>query len=400
MLLIINGGSSSIKFAIFNQSDPPEKIFSGHIDNIGKTSISLKTLKANNKLAETIQLTTTDYPSSIQYLLNWLGSNMDFNKITTIAHRIVHGMQHTAPAIITESLLTSLKQIIPYDPDHLPNEINLMEVFRQHHPDKIHIACFDTAFHQTMPRVARLLPIPRRFEKKGIVRYGFHGLSYQYLLLALEKIAGRDAARGRVVLAHLGNGASLAAVYQGQSMDTSMAFTPASGIPMSTRSGDIDPGVAWYMMKSENLSADQFNHLINHESGLLGMAATSGDMADLLVRESTDIRAEEAINQFCYEVRKKIGAYAAALGGIDTLVFSGGIGENAAIIRQRVCEQLGFLGIELDAQRNQENNRLISVDNGNVAVRVISTDEEWMMAQIVTAMTGHSTISSSEKKLL
>lgn len=389
MLLIINGGSSSIKFAIFKQSDPPEKTFSGQINNIGKTNISLKTLKANNEVAETIQLATTDYPSSIDYLVNWLGSNTDFNKITTIVHRIVHGMQHSAPTIINESLLASLKQIIPYDPDHLPNEINLMEVFQQHHPDKIHIACFDTAFHQTMPRVARLLPIPRRFEQKGIVRYGFHGLSYQYLMLALEKIAGRDTANGRVVLAHLGNGASLAAVHRGQSMDTSMAFTPASGIPMSTRSGDIDPGVAWYIMKSENLSADQFNHLINHESGLLGMAATSGDMADLLVRESTDIRAEEAINLFCYEVRKKIGAYAAALGGIDTLVFSGGIGENAAIIRQRVCKQLGFLGIDLDTQRNEQNNRLISVDNGKVAVRVISTDEEWMMAQIVIRMTGH-----------
>lgn len=387
MLLIINGGSSSIKFAIFKQTDQPEKVLSGQIDNIGKTGTSLKTLEANNKVAAAIPLdAVTNYSSSIHYLVKWLENHIDFNEITAIAHRVVHGMQHTAPAVITEALLASLKQIIPYDPDHLPSEINLMEVFRQHYPNKIHIACFDTAFHQTMPRVARLLPIPRRFENQGIVRYGFHGLSYQYLMLALEKIAGKESANGRVVLAHLGNGASLAAVHQGQSMDTSMSFTPAAGIPMSSRSGDIDPGVAWYIMKSEHLSADQFNHLINHESGLLGMSETSGDMTDLLIQESSDFRACEAISVFCYEVRKKIGAYSAALGGIDTLVFSGGIGENAPIIRQRVCEHLKFLGIELDNEHNQMNSSLISADNGKVAVRVIPTDEEWMLAQIVNGM--------------
>lgn len=390
MLLILNGGSSSIKFAIFTQTDQPEKILSGQINNIGRAGISFKATKTNNKVAETIPADTiSDYPSAILYLANWLESLTEAEKIVAIAYRIVHGMQHTAPAVITGSLLASLKQLIPYDPDHLPNEINLIEIFRQRHPDKIHIACFDTAFHQTIPRVARLLPIPRRFEKQGIVRYGFHGLSYQYLLLALEKAAGKDNANGRVVFAHLGNGASLAAVHQGQSMDTSMAFTPASGIPMSSRSGDIDPGVAWYIMKSENLSADQFNHLINHASGLLGIAETTGDMADLLVRESTDIRAREAIDLFCYEVRKKIGAYAAVLGGIDTLVFSGGIGENAPLIRQRICAHLNFLGIELDNKSNETNSSLISVDKGKIAVRVIPTDEEWMMAQIMSSMISH-----------
>jgi len=390
MLLILNGGSSSIKFAIFTQADQPEKILSGQINNIGETGISFKTQKADTKVAATIPLDNgSDYPSAIQSLADWLENQMDIEKITAIAYRIVHGMQHTAPAVITTSLLASLKQLIPYDPDHLPNEINLVEVFQQRHPDKIHIACFDTGFHQTIPRVARQLPIPRRFEKQGIMRYGFHGLSYQYLLLALEKAAGKDQANGRVVLAHLGNGASLAAVHHGQSRDTSMAFTPASGIPMSSRSGDIDPGVAWYIMQSENLSADQFNHLVNHESGLLGIAETTGDMADLLVRESTDIRAREAIDLFCYEVRKKIGAYAAVLGGIDTLVFSGGIGENAPIIRQRICEPLNFLGIELDNKSNQENSSLISVDKGRVAVRVIPTNEEWMMAQIMNSMIPH-----------
>ncbi|CAL1518868.1 acetate/propionate family kinase [Chitinophaga sp. MM2321] len=398
MLLVVNGGSSSIKFAIFKQTEQPEKVFSGQIDHIGKTTISFKTLKADSQLAETIQLdTANDYPSIINYLAKWLERQMDVEKITAIAHRIVHGMQHTAPTVITEALLASLKQIIPYDPDHLPNEINLIEVFQQYFPGTVQVACFDTAFHQTMPRVARLLPIPRRFESQGISRYGFHGLSYQYLIQALEKTAGKDVANGRVILAHLGNGASLAAVHHGQSMDTSMAFTPAAGIPMSSRSGDLDPGVAWYIMKSGNLSPDQFNQLINHESGLLGIAETSGDMADLLVRESTDFRAKEAVDLFCYEVKKKIGAYAAALGGIDTLIFSGGIGENAPGIRQRICENLDFLGIKLDARSNQENNKIISVDTGKVTIRIISTDEAWMMAQIVNKMIRDGIISLSGK---
>ncbi len=209
-----------------------------------------------------------------------------------------------------------------------------------------------------MPRVAKLLPIPRRFDKIGIQRYGFHGLSYAYLIEELIRVAGKKAGKGRVILAHLGNGASIAAVFKGKSIDTSMGFTPAGGLLMGTRPGDLDPGVAWYMMKSENLTPKQFNNLINHESGLLGISETSSDMRDLLAKESDDIRAAEAVALFCYQAKKWIGAFAAALGGLDTLVFAGGIGENCPDIRSRICEGLGFLGIGLDEKKTETTLRL------------------------------------------
>jgi acetate kinase len=277
--------------------------------------------------------------------------------------------------------LGELRRISPYDPDHLPGEILLIEAFRQRHPKLPQVACFDTAFHSTMPRVARLLPIPRRFDALGVQRYGFHGLSYAYLMDELARVANAKAAQGRVILAHLGSGASLAGVQGGKSSDTSMGFTPAAGLPMGTRPGDLDPGVAWYMMRSENLTPKQFNHIIHHESGLLGVSETSSDMRDLIERQASDVRAAEAVELFCYQTRKWIGAFAAVLGGLDTLVFAGGVGENSVEVRARVCRGLGFLGIEFDEARNAANAPLISTDASRVAVRVIRTDEELMIAQ-------------------
>jgi len=280
--------------------------------------------------------------------------------------------------------LDELHRINPYDTDHLPAEIELIESLLQRYPKLPQIACYDTTFHRTMPRVAKLLPIPRRFDKLGMQRYGFHGLSYAYLIEELARVAGEKAAQGRIIIAHLGNGASLAAVREGKSIDTSMGFTPAGGIMMGTRPGDLDPGVAWYMMKSENLTPKQFNKLINHESGLIGISETSSDMRDLLAKENDDVRAAEAVKLFCYQAKKWIGSFAAALGGLDTLVFAGGIGENCPVIRSRICEGLEFLGIELDEKRNIANAPIISKDIVGTSVRVIHTDEEWMIAKTVT----------------
>jgi acetate kinase len=239
-----------------------------------------------------------------------------------------------------------------------------------------------------MPRVATLLPIPRRFDAMGIRRYGFHGLSYAYLIEELARVAGMKAAQGRVILAHLGSGASLAAVWEGKSIDTSMGFTPAGGLTMGTRPGDLDPGVAWYMIRSENLTSNQFNNLINHESGLLGVSETSSDMQDLLARETDDVRAAEAVALFCYQAKKWIGAFAGVLGGLDTLVFAGGIGESCPVVRSRICEGLGFLGIELDEKRNGANESVISPDTSRISVRVIRTNEEWMIATMVCRVLG------------
>jgi acetate kinase len=291
-------------------------------------------------------------------------------------------MKHCEPERVTPKLLAELRRITPYDPDHLPREIGLIEAFRRRHSKLPQVACFDTAFHRTMPRVARLLPIPRRHAGKGVERYGFHGLSYTYLMEELGRV-DPAATKGRVILAHLGNGASLAAVHNGKSIDTSMGFTPTSGLVMSTRTGDLDPGLVYYLARAEGMTAAQFQHMVNHESGLLGVSGTSPDLRDLLARERNDVRAAEAIELFCYQVKKWIGAFAAALGGLDTLVFAAGIGENAPLIRKRICDGLGLLGIELDPKRNAKNAPLISRDVGRVKVRVIPTNEELMIARSV-----------------
>jgi len=270
----------------------------------------------------------------------------------------------------------------------LPEEILLTEAFHRRFPDLPQVACFDTAFHHELPRVSRLWPIPRPYESQGVRRYGFHGLSYAFLMGELARLAGPEAAQGRVILAHLGNGASLAAVRAGKPVDTSMGFTPTAGVPMSTRSGDLDPGLLWYLARTEKMSAKQFNEMVNFQSGLLGISETSSDMHDLLVSQANDIRAAEAVALFCYQVKKWIGAFAAALGGLDTLVFSGGIGENAPTVRTRVCDGLGFLGIELEEKRNVGNAGVISAPASRVAVRVICTDEEQMIARSVCRILG------------
>jgi len=302
---------------------------------------------------------------------------------------VVHGgPKYSEPALITKEMVEELRQLKPFDPEHLPEEIQLTEAFHRRFPDLPQVACFDTAFHHDLPRVAQLLPIPRRYEAQGVRRYGFHGLSYAFLMEELARLAGAEAAQGRVILAHLGNGASLAAVHHGKPVDTSMSFTPTAGVPMSTRSGDLDPGLFWYLERADGLDAKQFNEMVNFQSGLLGVSETSSDMRDLLAHEAGDVRASEAVALFCYQVKKWIGAFAAALGGLDTLVFAGGIGENAPTVRARICDGLEFLGIELVEKRNAANEGVISTAASQVAVRVMHTDEEQMIARSVCHLLG------------
>jgi acetate kinase len=383
-ILTINSGSSSIKFALYKKGDPFVRLLHGKVDRIGLsgTSLDFNNLIKNKK--GNIRIEVSNHKPVANFLIDWLEKQIVFSSIGGVGHRVVFGMKHTDPELITPKLLNELHRIIPYDSDHLPAEIELIEVFSQRYPNLKQVACFDTAFHSKMPRVAKLLPIPRRFDKIGIQRYGFHGLSYAYLIEELIREAGKKAGKGRVILAHLGNGASLAAVFKGKSIDTSMGFTPAGGLLMGTRPGDLDPGVAWYMMRSENLTLNQFNNLFNYESGLLGISETSSDMRDLLAKESDDIRASEAVELFCYQTKKWIGSFSAALGGLDTLVFAGGIGENCPVVRSRICEGLEFLGIGLDEKQNRKNAHIISKEKESVVVRVIHTDEEWMIAKTVS----------------
>jgi acetate kinase len=382
-ILTVNGGSSSIKFALYEAVNPLKRGLRGTVDRIGLSGTNLTFCDVDGKPPASRPLAAADHKSAANALLDWLETRPDFTLVKAIGHRVVHGMKHIAPEIVTPELLAELHRISPYDPDHLPREIELIEAFRQRHPKLPQLACFDTAFHQTMPRVAKLLPIPRRFDAKGIQHYGFHGLSYAFLMEELARLGDSAATKGRVILAHLGNGASLAAVRDGKSIDTSMGFTPTAGLVMSTRSGDLDPGLAPYLARTEQMTTQQFYDMVNHKSGLLGVSETSSDMRDLLAKEAADVRAAEAVALFCYQAKKWIGAYAAALGGLNTLVFAGGIGENAPLIRLRICEGLNFLGVELDESRNTETAPVISAQDSRVTVRVIRTDEDLMIARSV-----------------
>ena len=381
-VLAINGGSSSIRFALYEAGKTPRRRLDGKIDRIGSRGTNLVVHDQSIKPRAPLRLKAADHRTAAGFLVDWLEAQPCFASVQAVGHRVVHGMKHSAPERITPKLLAELRRITPYDPDHLPREIELIETFRERHPKLAQVACFDTAFHRTMPRVARLLPIPRRYAAKGVERYGFHGLSYAYLMEELGRL-DPVAASGRVILAHLGNGASLAAVHRGKSVDTSMGFTPAAGLVMSTRSGDLDPGLLSFLARRERMTPPQFDRMVNHESGLLGVSGTSSDMRDLCARETTDVRAAEAVTLFCYQVRKWIGSYAAVLGGVDTIIFAGGIGENAPLIRARICAGLEFLGVRLDRKLNAKNSPLISRVGESVKVRVIRTDEELMIARSV-----------------
>ena len=383
-ILTINGGSSSIKFALFAGGAPLRRILEGSIERIGLPEAALRVKGLNPTDNFSRSLAAPDHTVAVGALMDWIEERLGRIALTAVGHRMVHGgPKYSDPQLITKEMVEELRQLKPFDPEHLPEEILLTEAFHRRFPDLPQVACFDTAFHHDLPRVARLLPIPRRYEAQGVRRYGFHGLSYSFLMGELARLAGAEAAQGRIILAHLGNGASLAAVHHGKAVDTSMGFTPTAGVPMRTRSGDLDPGLVWYLARTEKMSAKQFNEMVNFQSGLLGISETGSDMRDLLERETQDARAAEVVALFCYQVKKWVGAFAAALGGLDTMVFAGGIGENAAIIRTRICDGLGFLEIELEETRNVANMDVISSETSGISVRVIRTDEEWMIAGTV-----------------
>ena len=389
LILTINGGSSSIKFALFEAGDSLRRNLEGGIERIGLPEATLRVQGLNQADSFSRLVTAPDHTAAVNVLMDWLEESMGSGSLGAVGHRVVHGgPKYSQPQRITVEMVEELHHLSPFDPEHLPEEILLTEAFHRRFPDLPQVACFDTAFHHDLPRVARLLPIPRRYEAEGVRRYGFHGLSYAFLMGELARLAGTEAAQGRVILAHLGNGASLAAVRDGKPVDTSMSFTPTAGVPMSTRSGDLDPGLVWYLARTEKMGAKQFNEMVNFQSGLLGISETSSDMRDLLDRETQDVRAAEAVALFCYQVKKWIGAFAAALGGLDTLVFAGGIGEQAPPVRARICAGLGFLGIELEEKRNAANEGLISAAASRVAIRVIHTDEELMIAKMVCRVLG------------
>lgn len=381
-ILTINAGSSSIKFSLHETQAGLQQLLSGKIVRIGLPDASLLISQHNQPTQQPIA--AAGFAEATMALIDWFEKQPWFAKVNAVGHRMVHGLQHTHAEVITSKLLHTLKNISPYDPDHLPAAINIIQAIRNKQPDLLQVACFDTAFHTTIPAVARSIAIPKKYTSEGIRRYGFHGISYSYLMRQLYKEQAA-VANGKLILAHLGNGASLAAVNAGTCVDTSMGFTPAGGIVMSTRSGDLDPGIAWYLMQ-QGMDANTFNELINHQSGLLGLSGLSADMHDLLQQENDNEQAALAIAVFCYQIIKFIGAYTAVLGGLDAIVFSGGIGENAAAIRSRISKAFRYMGLVMDEQKNNRHERIVSAGESNIKVFVIPTNEEWMIAETTAAL--------------
>jgi acetate kinase len=390
-ILVINAGSSSIKFALFNVAPLVTAVFEGEISGIGRPH-SCFAVRGSDALERTFAV--PDRVTAVNVLVDWLATRLDPASLCAVAHRVVHGGVHVAASErIDGAMLSALYDCATADPEHLPLELHLIEALRRQYPGAAHIACFDSAFHAVMPPVASMMAIPHRYYDAGVRRFGYHGLSCAYLMRQLGAVIGPDAAARKVVLAHLGGGASVTAVEGGHSRDTTMGFSPAGGIAMANRSGDIDPGLAWHCFRTEGMTSAQFNHMVNHESGLLGISGSSGDLRELMAREATDARAAQAVELFCYQTRKAICAMAAAIKGIDTLVFTAGVGANSAQARARICDGLAHIGVRIDPARNHDHAALISADDSTVAVRVIRTDEQWMIAEEARLLLGQTQAS-------
>jgi len=377
-ILALNSGSSSLKFALYDTGEAETRLLAGTVSGIGGDAPSASVARGTGEAtAERLRAATP--ASALDWMVGLLEREGHVGGIRGAGHRLVHGgSKFEEPVRVTPAIVRTLRELLPLAPLHLPRELGALETLSRLLPGVPQVACFDTAFHRSMPRVAQWFGLPRALAERGVQRYGFHGLSCEYVVDHLR----RDGRLGRrVVIAHLGSGASLTAVRDGTSIDTSMGLTPNGGFLMSTRSGDLDPGVLLYLMRADGLSVDQVAELVSTRSGLLGVSERTGDMRELLDQESTDARAADAVNMFCYGVRRFLGAYTAALGGLDTLVFTGGIGEHAPAVRERICQGLEALGIELDAHRNQAGATVVSREAAAVTVRVIGANEELMIAR-------------------
>ena len=383
-LLTINTGSSSLKAALYRlREDTTETLeIRAESSRIGGRG-GLRLADARGEALEECQDDLPDHITALDALMSRLrdrGLDRD-DLLAAVGHRIVHGGdRHREPQRVTPRVVADLRALVPIDPNHLTQAIAAIEAVGRAYPAVRQVACYDTAFHSRMPRVARLYALPGRLAEEGIIRYGFHGLSYEYVMEELRRLEP-EAAAGRVVVAHLGNGASMAAVRGGVGVDTTMGFTPTGGLVMGTRSGDLDPSVPLFLLEERGLTPAEVSYLLNKQAGLLGVSGASADMRDLLDREPEDGRAADAVALFCYQAKKFLGALAAALGGLDAPVFTGGIGEHAAPVRERVCESLEFLGIRLDPDRNAAHAPVISSDAAAVTVRVLPTDEDLMVAR-------------------
>jgi acetate kinase len=376
-ILALNSGSSSLKFAVYEFDGARERLLlRGEAENIGAPSGHLWLRTADGSSIVDQLRPISDHQTAVQIALDELKKGK-YPSPAAIGHRVVNGGRLSAPQKITPQILTDLRNLVPLAPLHLPAEIKIMEAVASQAPQIPQVACFDTAFHRRLPELAQRFPLPRKLFDEGLRRYGFHGLSYEYVLQELG-----SAAKGqRLVIAHLGNGCSLAAVRDGSPVDTSMGLTPTGGVMMGTRTGDLDPGVLIYLLREKGYDAARLERLVDAESGLLGVSELTSDMKTLLAKRDSDARAAEAVAMFCRSIRKEIGAFAAVLGGLDIFVFTGGIGERAPAVREEICRDLGHLGVRLDPVRNNAEEDIISAAQSACLVRVVATNEELMIAR-------------------
>jgi len=376
VILCVNAGSSSLKFALYAISPSDEKkVAEGAVEGIGQPTARLWIRDSQDQPVENRQAQFSNAHETIGALFSAL-ERPELLQPGAVGHRIVHGgARYTAPQKITAELQRDLQALVRLAPLHLPGQIELIAAIQKWRPELPQVACFDTAFHCRIPEVARRFPLPRQFWEQGIRRYGFHGLSYEYIVSTLK-----EDGKGKIIIAHLGNGASMAAVQDGIPVDTSMGLTPAGGFMMGTRPGDLDPGLVLYLLRT-GYDAQALEELINHRSGLLGVSGLSADMKTLLEKRSSDPDADQTVAMFCRGVRKFIGSFAAVLGGLDTLIFTGGIGERAAPVRQEICRDLEFLGVKLDAAQNEKHAPVISTRESRCVVRVVATNEDLMIAR-------------------
>jgi acetate kinase len=379
-VLTINAGSSSLKAALYAVDDVEDLVLSFRADRLGVPGGHLRAVDARGNVIWDDARDLDDHDAVMRALLEWLEDLPAYRTLDAAGHRVVHGgSRFVQPQRVTPEMMDALSGLVPLAPNHLPASISAMRTVSRLAPAMPQVACFDTAFHRSMPRVAQMYALPHELFDRGVLRYGFHGLSYEYIAGELARLD--PGASGRAIVAHLGNGASVAALREGVSIDTSMGFTPSAGLVMGTRSGDLDPGILIYLLQGARMTAEGLDDLVNNRAGLVGVSGMSADMKDLLERAPVDARAAEAIELFCYRVRHYIGAYVAALGGLQTLVFTAGIGENASQIRSMICDGLDVLGIHLDPERNAAHAAVISSDSSTVRVRVMKTNEDVLIAR-------------------
>lgn len=380
-VLTLNSGSSSLKFSVYEMGGEERVMVQGKLERIGAGDGHFMVHSADKKVAdETVHL--PDHRSALDLLLHRL-PGLGAEKLAAIGHRIVQGgPHHLGPEIVTPGLLRELRDLCPLDPPHLPAALDALEAAQKLGADIPQVACFDTSFHRTLPAVAQQLPLPRQLTHgTGLIRYGFHGLSYEYIVGEFARMAGLQAAKSKLIIAHLGNGASMAAIQKGKSVETTMGFTPAGGLVMSSRTGDLDPGVIAYLLREGKLAPDKVNDFVFQQSGLRGVSGLSSDLRDLMEARSTNPAAQEAVDLFCYSARKALGSLVAVLDGVETLIFTGGIGENDAFCRAAICAGLSHLGLRLDERANEQNLEIISAPDSSVAVRVMKTNEELVIAR-------------------